>query len=131
MATLKLFVLRSDEQATGLWAYLRENWRIASLAGRPLAVTVTQYKEKRSQEQNKRYWAILGEIAERVNMNGKVFSAESWHEYFRRYFIGCDELPDGGVIGISTTTLSVEEFSEYMEKITAFAASNLGLELSQ
>jgi hypothetical protein len=90
-------------------------------AGRDVEVIVRQRKSKRSIEQNKRYWALLREVSAAVWVDGRQFSDEVWHEQFRRWFIGIDEIvmPDGEIVmrGISTTTLSVAEFGDYMARI--------------
>lgn len=130
MATAsRLFVLRNEINAKQLYAFLKANWRAMADAGRPIALTAQEYKSKRSIEQNKRLWAILNQIAECAWFNGKQYSADAWHEHFKRAFIGADELPDGSMIGISTTTLNVEEFVAYMTRIEAYAAQELGVEL--
>lgn len=131
MTMLRTFVLRGDPQAQALRAFLRSNWRALAEAGKPLAVTVSEHKAKRSTDQNKRYWAILNEIAAGAWVNGKQFSADAWHEFFKAEFIGKEETPDGRQIGISTTTLDVAEFGEYMTRVEHYAAEQLGLELSQ
>lgn len=83
-------------------------------------------KSKRSIEQNKRYWLLLREIAATAWLNGRQFSDETWHEFFKRTFIGCDEIamPDGTteLRGISTTRLKVDEFGDYMLQIEQWAA---------
>ena len=79
-------------------------------------------KSKRSIDQNKRYWKLLMELADIAWIDGRQYSKEAWHEHLRREFIGCEDLPGGGVIGISTTTLSVQEFGDYMIRIEAWAA---------
>lgn len=83
----------------------------------------------RTLEQNARYWGrgILAQIAEKAVIGGRRFSAEAWHEQFKRQFIGIDELPNGQVIGRSSTKLSVKEFSEFVDKVEAFAATELGV----
>lgn len=90
-------------------------------AGQAVDVIVRPRKSKRSIEQNKRYWALLREVAATVWVDGRQFSDEVWHEQFRRWFIGMDEtiMPDGEVVirGISTTTLTVAEFTDYMTRI--------------
>lgn len=95
-------------------------------AGQAVEVIVRPRKSKRSIEQNKRYWALLREIAATVWIDGRQFSDEVWHEQFRRWFIGMDEIvmPDGEVTvrGISTTTLSVAEFTDYMTRIEQWCA---------
>ena len=130
MATAsRLFVLRADSNAQQLWAFLRNNWKAMADAGKPLAISVAEHKAKRSTDQNKRYWALLNEIAANAWLDGKQYSAEAWAEHFKRQFIGCEELPGGGSVGISTTALNVEEFSAYMTRIEVFAAHDLGVEL--
>ena len=128
---LRTFVLRGDNNAQQLWAFLRNNWRHLADAGKPLSITVSEHRAKRSTEQNKRYWAMLHEIAEGAWLNGRRYSAEAWAEHFKRAFIGTEELPNGGSIGISTTALSVDEFAAYMTRIEVYATETLGVELSQ
>jgi hypothetical protein len=126
---MRVFVLRGEQQAQSLWAFLRQNWQAMADANKPLSVTVAEHKSKRSGEQNKRYWAVLNEIAEQAWVAGKQFSSDAWHEYMKRKFIGAEDLPGGGQIGISTTALSVAEFSDYTTKIEAYAATELGVEI--
>lgn len=126
---LRVFVLRDDARAQMLWAFLKSNWKSLADAGKPLAVTVTEYKSRRSIEQNKRYWAILQQIAEQAFLEGRAFNAEAWHEMFKRQFIGCVDLPNGEKLGISSTSLTVPEFADYMTKVEAFAAGELGVEI--
>lgn len=126
---LRMFVLRDEIHAKSLWGFLKVNWRECARAGRPLAVTVSQHKDKRTIEQNKRYWAILNEIAEQAWVAGKQFTAEAWHEYYKRKLIGVEELPDGSSVGISTTTLNVEEFGNYMTRMEVDAVQELGVQL--
>jgi len=127
---LRVFVLRGEPQAKLLWAFLKANWVELAQAGKPLQITVAEYKAKRSIEQNKRYWALLNEIAEQAWVGGKQFSGDAWHEHMKRKFIGCEDLPGGGQIGISTTALSVSEFGDYMTKVEQFATVELGVEFS-
>lgn len=83
-------------------------------------------KSKRSIEQNKRYWTLLREVSAVAWLNGRQFSDETWHEFFKRTFIGCDEIamPDGSteLRGTSTTKLKVDEFGDYMLQIEQWAA---------
>lgn len=125
---LRTFVLRDERNANALWVFLKSNWRALADENRPLAVTVAEHKAKRSVDQNKRYWAILNEIAEGAWIGGRQFSTEAWHEFFRAKFIGYEETPDGRQIGMSTTTLSVAEFGDYMTRVEAYAAAELGVE---
>lgn len=127
---LRVFVLRDEPHARALWGFLKANWKELAQAGRPLSITVQEHKAKRSLEQNRLYWQRLNEIADQAWVGGKQYSAEAWHEHFKRLFIGMDELPGGGKVGISTTTLSVADFSDYINRIEAYAATELGINLS-
>ena len=125
----RTIVLRNDSNAQSLWSLLKSNWRALADAGKPIAVTVQEHKAKRSGDQNKRYWAMLNEIAANAWLDGRQFSSAAWHAYFAAQFVGCEDLPGGGSTAISTTTLNVEEFSAYMERVMHFAATELGVEL--
>lgn len=84
---------------------------------------------KRTPAQNRRYWGngVLAQIAAQATVNGKLFDAETWHEMFKRMFIGVIELPNGEVIGKSSTDLTTDEFCEFCDKVEAYAASDLGV----
>jgi hypothetical protein len=127
---MRVFVLHDDNYAQSLWAFLKGNWAEMARAGRPLSVTVQEHKAKRSADQNRLYWNRLNDIAAQAWVGGKQFSAEAWHEHFKRTLIGSEEVPSGGSIGISTTTLSVAEFSDYINKVEAYAATELGITLT-
>lgn len=90
-----------------------------------LAVT----RRKRTPAQNRRYWGggVLAQIAAQATVNGKLYPAECWHEQFKRQFIGVIELPNGQVVGKSSTDLTTSEFSEFCDRVEAWAASELGV----
>lgn len=129
----RTFVLRNDSLAQALWAFLRSNWKAMAEQGRPLSVSIGEHKTKRSLEQNKRLHAILTDISEQAWVDGRQYSRDIWKEYFRQKFLGTEEiaLPGGKLIerGVSTTTLDVHEFNEFMAKVEAHAVSELGVEL--
>jgi hypothetical protein len=81
-------------------------------------------KPKRSLEQNRYYWAILSDISEQV-VPGKAYEPSIWHEYLRALFLPerMVELPDGSVKMLegSTAELSLDQFSEYVEKVIKWA----------
>lgn len=92
-------------------------------------LTLTASLKKRSKPQNRRYWGrgVLAQIAEQATVNGKLYSAETWHEFAKRKFLGVIELPDGSVMSKSTTGLTTAEFSEYCTQLEAYAATELGV----
>lgn len=90
-------------------------------------LTVT--RRKRTKRQNRRYWGrgVLAQIAEQATVGGKLYSAETWHEFFKRKFIGVEELPGGSVVGKSSTKLTTAEFCEFCDQVEAYAATHLGV----
>lgn len=90
---------------------------------------LTVDRRKRTKAQNRRYWGngVLKQIAEQAGFNGRMYSAEIWHEQFKRMFIGVIELPNGEVIGMSSKDLTTAEFCEFCDKVEAYAASQLGV----
>ena len=84
----------------------------------------------RSLTQNARYWSngVLAQIARKASVNGKYFSAEVWHEMFKRIYIGVEELPDGTVSSKSSAKLGKKAFAEFCTQVEAYAATELGVE---
>ena len=90
---------------------------------------LTLTRRKRTPRQNRRYWGngVLNQIAQQATVNGRMFEAEVWHEQFKRMFIGVIELPNGDVIGKSSTKLDTKEFCEFRDRVEAYAATELGV----
>lgn len=90
-------------------------------------LTVT--RRVRTKAQNRRYWGngVLKQIAEQAVVNGRLYPAEVWHEQFKRMFIGVTELPNGEVIGMSSTKLTTAEFCEFSDQVESYAAQELGV----
>ena len=93
-----------------------------------LAVTVSEHKERRTLSQNKRYFALLTSISEQVWVSGRQYDPEVWHEELKNQLAPKEESPSGGMIAMSTARMDVEQFSKYMDEVTAHAASNFGVE---
>jgi hypothetical protein len=123
----RTFILRAPEHAKAMVAYVKANAGPQAAAKRPLVVTVAEYKEKRSSEANARYWALLGEIAEQVQVNGKWYSKDVWHEHFKDLFAPKEDGP-GRLLPISTTQMNAEQFNQYMTQVESHAARELGVE---
>lgn len=108
------------------------NWRDtlkASDFARAWTIECKPLKHKRSSEQNRRYWAILHQIAEQLpaQLDGVYHRPELFHEYFRTKFLGYDELDldrEKVLLSRSTTSLSVGEFTDYMTQIEVWAAEH-------
>lgn len=126
------FTLRSSAAWQTALAFIKGNAKACNDAGKPLRLIVTTEEAKRNAEQNKRYWGhVLKTINEQAFVNGHQFQSDVWHEMLARKFGVCDEvtLPDGEIVirRKSTTQMSVAEFSEYMNKVEAYAAQELGV----
>ena len=95
--------------------------------GRRLVLTCGP--RKRTKLQNARYWGkgVLAQIAEQATVNGRLYSAEVWHEQFKRDHIGVIQLPSGQVVGMSSADLNTTEFSLFCTKVESYAASELGV----
>jgi hypothetical protein len=122
--TLDLF---NPQQAGVVMKNIWPEVKATLMTGKRLQLSVKG--QKRSNPQNRRYWGqgVLAQIAAQAVVNGKQFSAETWHEQFKRMFIGFDELPNGQVIGKSSTKLTKAEFSEFCQQVEAWAATELGV----
>lgn len=96
-------------------------------AGGRWVLTVT--RRKRTPKQNRRYWGngVLKQVAEQATVGGKLYPAETWHELFKRKFIGVVELPNGEVVGQSSTRLTTAQFCEFSDQVEAYAATQLGV----
>ena len=96
-------------------------------ADRKLMLTVKP--RPRSLKQNKRYWGngVLAQIAAQATVGGKLYSADTWHEQFKRQFIGVIELPNGDVVGMSSTKLTTAEFCQFSDLVEAWALTELGV----
>lgn len=90
---------------------------------------LTLTRRKRTPRQNRRYWGngVLNQIAQQATVNGRMYEAEVWHEQFKRMFAGVVELPNGDVLGMSTTGMTTMEFSRFCDQVEAFAATQLGV----
>jgi DNA-binding NarL/FixJ family response regulator len=98
------------------------------IARAPSGYVVEIKKPSRSLEQNARYWVAIQEIAEQISVEGQKYTPQVWHRYFKeRYLPGrIVELPYGQITEAepSTTDLTLDEFSEYIERVLQFQAEN-------
>ena len=106
-----------------------------------LEVVFREHKDARSLDQNAAMWAgPLRDIAEQAWVNRQQFSAEAWHEHFKREFLPEDDdpeidelvkdgyrkwtiLPTGDrVLTGSTTQLTRKGMARYLQQIEVFGA---------
>jgi len=136
-AIYREFVLRSPTDAQQCVGFMKENAGSAVERGKPLRVVVTAEDRKRTPEQNARYWgrAVLGTIADQAWIGGRQFDSETWHENLAEMFCPRVEFTrTDGTIGSrrkSTSEMGVREFSEYVERVEIYAATELGVEFDR
>lgn len=119
--TLKLWEpVQAYREITGAWPYIKAKL----MAGQRLVMTVDQ--EKRSDEQNRRMWAMLADIARQVEWYGQKLSSEDWKHILSASLKKQRAVPgiDGGfvVLGLSTSKMTKSEMVELQDLIEAFGA---------
>jgi hypothetical protein len=93
----------------------------------PVGTEIEFRRDMRSDEQNKRLWASLTDVAEQVDWYGQHLSPEDWKNIFTASLRKSAVVPgiDPGTVvplGLSTSKLTKDEFSNLIELINAFAA---------
>ncbi|QTO46374.1 recombination protein NinB [Burkholderia latens] len=126
---MKIFVLRAPEHGHALVSYIKSLAGPMAAAGKPMMVTVDEYGSKRSTQANARYWALLEEISGQAYVDGKRFSREAWHMYFREQYAPKEDGP-AGLTPMSTSQMDKETFQRYVTQIEVYAAETLGVEFA-
>lgn len=124
---MRQFVIRQESQYLAMCAYVRNNWKAMADQEKPLVVTVSEYKDKRHNQQNRLMWALLRQISDQAMISGQRYTDDCWHEELKGRLLGFVDLPGGGKMPISTASLNVAEFADYVNRLTAYAATELGV----
>lgn len=119
--------IKSAEQIPGLEEMARNE--LANSGGFGICVEIRRGSKRRSNSQNRLLWKILGCISEQVEIGGRRYPPEIWHEQFKREFLGSVDLPGGGSMGESTANLSSSEFCDYVSKVESKACNELGVKI--
>ena len=110
---------------------------------KPIEFLLREEVKARKLDQNAAMWAgPLKDIEEQAYVQGRTYSRQVWHEYFKEKFLPeqfdpelCkegyrkwDTKPDGQIILVgSTTQLTVKGFRDYLRQVEAYAATELGV----
>lgn len=133
------FILRNEDNAKRLYAFLKANWRAMAEQDKPLSVLVTE-KNPRTLDQNAKFHAICDELGKRgVVWAGKPRNAGEWkvllvsgHAVATKQ--GAEMVPglEGEFVNIreSTARMSKARSSSLIDYTQAWCASN-GVELSE
>jgi hypothetical protein len=131
--------LIDQQQASALMGSLWPKVKAALAAGRKLTLEVKD--ASKSREQEKKYHAILGEVAQQSKHMGAKWDADDWKRLLVDKFLretGFKDSPiipnlDGtGIVqlGFQTRNFSKEHASEFVEFLLAWCADN-GIELKE
>jgi hypothetical protein len=94
---------------------------------------------KRSSEQNRRYWALVGKATELMvpvelpdgSTQMKQFDREAWHAMFKDLFLTPREveLPNGHIMlrEASSAVADTPEFGDYMTQVEAYLLERFGV----
>lgn len=102
--------------------------KVAKWAANVEAGTKVEFRKKtRSIDQNALLWSCLGEISRQVDWYGQKLSAEDWKDVFTASLRRARVVPglDAGTyvpLGMRTSDMTKEEFSNLLELMFAFAA---------
>lgn len=102
-----------------------------------VCIEVREAEDDRSLQQNAYYWGpCLTEISEQAIVCGQRWTVDAWHELFKRQFIGYEvkKIKVAGRKKVtiirrlkSSTDLSVRQFSDYLDRLQAFASTDLNV----
>ncbi|WP_202844758.1 recombination protein NinB [Luteimonas saliphila] len=111
---------------------------------RPLEFVLREEVKARKPDQNALMWVgPLADIAEQGYVAGRTFTAEVWHEHFKREYLPeefdpelCKEgyrkwdyTPAGERVLVgSTTKLTIRGFALYLKQVEAYAQTELGVQ---
>jgi hypothetical protein len=96
--------------------------RIASLEGKRVELSLKKYRENRSDNQNRYYWAVVVELL----ANHCGYAPEEMHEALKIKFLSSQPRDEHGLVKIgSTARLNTDEFIQYTNKIVIWAATEL------
>lgn len=97
------------------------NREVRSLAGKHIEIVIRKRKVQRTPQANRFYWGyVVPEIAEAAG-----YTKDEAHDALRQHFLTVHEGPLPKVR--STTDLSVEEFSDYLQNCMVLGAQQFGI----
>lgn len=119
-------------------AYLFAQQVIAN--GKAAHIVAHEHEDDRTLTQNRYYWGVvLKEISEQAQIEGQRWTVDAWHELFKRTQLGY-EIKRVKVAGRkravtirrlkSTRDLKVKPMGVYLDKVQAFAVTDLGVRFS-
>lgn len=116
--------------------WCRQRWA----AGDKLEIEIRLHEDALTDKQRRYYHGvILKEIAQQARPNGEVYPMAVWKEHFRKEFLGFKTVTTKNPLTgkrvrqrkrVSTEDLGVKAYSQLIERVTAFAVTDLGVVFS-
>jgi len=107
------------------------------IAGRKQTLIIQDFEDSLTAQQRKYYHGyILNEVAKQASIEGRKYNLQIWKEHFRDKYLGevIETIvnPMTGaerkeVVRVSSESLGVKGYSELIEKVTAFAVTELNV----
>lgn len=103
--------------------------------GKPVKVTLDEYKSKRSLEQNAKFHALCGDLAKQMPWAGQHIDTEGWKRLLVDAWARAEKKSPGQIVpsldglsvvalGIQTRRLPVGDMSDLIEFATAYAGDH-------
>lgn len=119
---------------TGAWPLAKSHL----IAGRKLLLTIRDWEDTQTEKQRRYYFgAVIAQIVAQAKINGMGATKDGWHNFFKREYIGY-RVTQEAVAGRKRTVtmrklgslkdLRVRAMNEYIEKVTAHAATEFGVQ---
>lgn len=117
---------------------LREILKAHAVAGNATVVEVRTAEDVKTDKQRRYlHGYVLMTIARQASVNGQQFDMRVWKEHLRAEFLGFKTVTHRNPITgkkvrrrerVSTEHLGVKGYGEYIDRVTAYAATELGVE---
>lgn len=110
-------------------------------AGRQVVIEARLAEDVKTDKQRRYlHGYVLLTIAHQASVNGQKFDLKTWKEWFRSEFLGSKTVTfKNPMTGkkvrrrqrVSTEDLGVKGYGEYIDRVTAYAATELGVEFRE
>lgn len=131
-------VLRNPEQAAEVIRNVAvPKWREVWATGRWVEATFAEHEDgKTDRQRNYYHGVVLKAIEQQARPNGQQFPKEVWKEHFRAEYLGHKTLTTKNPLTgkkvrrrlrVSTEDLGVRGYSKLIDRVSAFAATELGV----
>ena len=116
------YIIRSDEDKARLWRVMQ------GLAPKAWRVSITAYRARRSNDQNRLAWKLYHAVAAETG-----YPPDEVHSLFKQRFgePKTVKIGDVEVTEYTTRDRDVAWFSDYLDRCQAFAAQELGVVVGQ